>query len=296
MQSLINDADSGEQPAGPGPSETVPAEQLALFSEAPIKEAAGCDEASQREQDALREQLAQREAEVAQLKEQVTHMQRLTALGELVSTTTHEYNNVLMTVINYAKIGMRHKDQATRDKSFEKILAAGNRAARITNSILGLARNRSADFEPTDLARLIDDALVLLEREMSKYRVSVERRIEPAPLAMVNGNQIQQVLLNLLVNARQAMPNGGRVILKLTHDTQHNTVDTLHLSRHHRSPSRQNPSGQHPGQGDRVYAETARSSRTGCETAGHCFARHDAARRGDAAVVSCSVGACTHES
>ena len=59
------------------------------------------------------------------LKQQLAQAQKLTALGELVGTTTHEFNNVLMTILNYAKMGMRHKDAATRDKCFEKILAAG---------------------------------------------------------------------------------------------------------------------------------------------------------------------------
>jgi len=165
--------------------------------------------------------------QIAWLKEQLAHAQRLTALGELLSTTTHEFNNLLMTIINYAKIGLRHKDDATRDKALEKILAAGNRAARVTNGILGLARNRSADMVPTDLARLVDDALVLLERELSKYRVAVERVFEPAPPALANGNQIQQVLLNLLVNARQAMPQGGRVIVRISHDVENQTVDLM---------------------------------------------------------------------
>ena len=61
--------------------------------------------------------------QVELLKQQLAQAQRLTALGELVSTTTHEFNNVLMTIINYAKLGMRHKDNATREKAFEKILA-----------------------------------------------------------------------------------------------------------------------------------------------------------------------------
>ena len=61
--------------------------------------------------------------QVEMLKQQLVQAQRLTALGELVSTTTHEFNNVLMTIINYAKLGMRHKDNATREKSFDKILA-----------------------------------------------------------------------------------------------------------------------------------------------------------------------------
>ena len=67
------------------------------------------------------------EQQVAILREKLAQAQKLTALGELVSTTTHEFNNVLMTIINYAKMGMRHSDNATRDKCLEKIFSAGNR-------------------------------------------------------------------------------------------------------------------------------------------------------------------------
>lgn len=167
------------------------------------------------------------EEQVSQLKEQLHQAQKLTALGELVGTTTHEFNNVLMTIINYAKMGMRHRDQATRDKAFEKILSAGNRAAKITNSVLGFARNRSSAMEPTDMVKLVDDALLLLEREMSKYRIAVERQFAAVPEAMVNSNQIQQVLLNLLINARQAMPSGGQVIIKLAFDEPSGMIELM---------------------------------------------------------------------
>jgi len=161
------------------------------------------------------------------LKQQLMQAQKLTALGELVSTTTHEFNNVLMTILNYAKLGLRHQDAPTREKAFEKILAAANRATKITNGVLGIARNRSAGQEATDLTALVDDTLVLLEREMNKYRVRVERQFQPIPEAYVNGNQIQQVLLNLLINARQAMPHGGRLMIKLVHDAEHDMVDLV---------------------------------------------------------------------
>ena len=161
------------------------------------------------------------------LKQQLAQAQKLTALGELVSTTTHEFNNVLMTIINYAKLGLRHKDAPTREKSFDKILTAANRAAKITNGVLGMARNRASGQEPTDLLRLVEETLMLLEREMNKYRIAVEKHFHPIPEANVNGNQIQQVLLNLLINARQAMPSGGRLILKLCHDAQNDTVDLV---------------------------------------------------------------------
>ena len=161
------------------------------------------------------------------LKQQLAQAQRLTALGELVSTTTHEFNNVLMTILNYAKMGTRHKDAATRDKCFDKILASANRAATITNTVLGMARNRSSGQESTDLGKLVENTLLLLEREMNKYRVTVEKQFQPIPPALVNGNQIQQVLLNLLINARQAMPSGGRLWIKLLYDAPNDMIDLV---------------------------------------------------------------------
>ena len=75
----------------------------------------------------------------------------LAALGELTGTATHEFNNVLMTILNYAKIGIRNKDDASRDRALNKILEATNRATKITTTILAQARNRSDSMEPTDL-------------------------------------------------------------------------------------------------------------------------------------------------
>ena len=165
--------------------------------------------------------------QVETLKEQLAQAQKLTALGELVSTTTHEFNNVLTTIINYAKLGMRHKDNETREKAFDKILLASNRAAKITSTVLGLARNRKPGQEPTNLQELIENTLLLLEREMNKYRITVDKSFQPVPPACVNGNQIQQILLNLLINARQAMPGGGRVMIRLAYDAENDMVDLV---------------------------------------------------------------------
>ncbi|MEC7565933.1 MAG: ATP-binding protein [Planctomycetota bacterium] len=156
--------------------------------------------------------------QIEMLEQQLLQAQKMTALGELVGTTTHEFNNILMTVLNYAKIGMRHRDDKTRDKAFDKILTASQRAARITNAVLGMARNRADVIEPTDLSKIIDDALILLERELTKYRISLDTTIDSTPETLCNGNQIQQVLLNLLTNARQAMETGGTIWLKLHFD------------------------------------------------------------------------------
>lgn len=163
--------------------------------------------------------------EIAILKQQLAAAQRMAALGELTGTTTHEFNNVLTTIVNYAKLGLRHKDEPTRDKALDRILKAAQRAERITNSVLGMARNRKEEFAPTDVAKLIEESLVLLEREMTKYRVAVTKDFADAPPVRAIGNQIQQVLLNLMTNARQAMANGGQLTLRIAHDAQAGLVD-----------------------------------------------------------------------
>ena len=167
------------------------------------------------------------EQQIAELRRQLLEAQKLTALGELVGTTTHEFNNILMTIMNYAKMGLRHRDDATRDKALTKILTASERAARITNSVLGMARNRSSSMEPTDIASLIRETLVLLEREMARYRISVDVDVSDTPPAQANGNQIQQVLFNLLINARQAIGESGEIMVRLAHDSVSNTVDLM---------------------------------------------------------------------
>jgi signal transduction histidine kinase len=166
-------------------------------------------------------------AEVASLRRQLLEAQKAATLGELLGTTTHEFNNALTTVLNYAKLGLRHRDQPTRDKALERILSASTRAAKITASVLGMARGGSARMEPVNLELLVEDVLVLLEREMTKYRVQVEREFAPVPKVSANPGQLQQVLLNLLVNGRQAMPQGGRLIIRLAHDALLGAVDLM---------------------------------------------------------------------
>lgn len=162
---------------------------------------------------------------IQRLEERLAQVGQLTAVGELASTTTHEFNNILTTVINYAKMGIRHQDKETRDKAFTKILDASNRAAKITATVLGLARNRKPGFEPVDLISITEDVLLLLDREMNKYRIRVEKSFHPVPEIMANANQIQQVLVNLLINARQAMADGGRLLLKIAPDATGETVE-----------------------------------------------------------------------
>lgn len=159
-------------------------------------------ETLQAENDGLHQQLAT-------LQTQLVQAQKLGSVGALASSITHEFNNILMTVINYAKMGLRHKDAATREKAFNKILAAGQRASKITTGMLSYARAKGDRREPLSLRQVLEDVLVLVEKDLQMNRVRLQTNFIDQPYAEVNAGQVQQVLLNLLINARQAMDGGG---------------------------------------------------------------------------------------
>ncbi len=94
--------------------------------------------------------------ETDQLRQQLLQAQRLSSMGALASSVAHEFNNILTTIINYAKLGLRAQgDDAARTEALEKILKGSQRAATIVSSMLGFARNNSTQREMTDLTKLI---------------------------------------------------------------------------------------------------------------------------------------------
>jgi signal transduction histidine kinase len=137
-------------------------------------------------------------------------------MGTLASSVAHEFNNILTTIINYAKLGLRPTaDDQARTQALERILKGGQRAAGIVNSMLGYARNHGIERIPTDVARLVEEALTLTEKDLAKHRVAVERRFLARPAAPVVPGQIEQILVNLIINARQAMPRGGKLLIEV---------------------------------------------------------------------------------
>ncbi len=158
--------------------------------------------------------------EIQSLREQLLQAQKMSTVGALASSITHEFNNILTTVINYAKMGLRHKTNETREKAFNKILMAGQRASKITTGMLSYARNGEDRREVMDLTELVQDVLVLVEKDLQIHRVRLETHVEGRAIAEVHASQIQQVLLNMIINARQAMDGGGRLDIGIRGNTE----------------------------------------------------------------------------
>src|SRR5207302_6814056 len=97
-------------------------------------------------------------SETDQLRQQLSQAQKLSSVGALASSVAHEFNNILTTIINYAKLAQRpNQDEAARAQALEKILKGSHRAATIISSMLGFARNTSTQREATDVVAVIEE-------------------------------------------------------------------------------------------------------------------------------------------
>src|SRR3954451_3816461 len=134
-------------------------------------------------------------SETDQLRQQLLQAQKLSSVGALASSVAHEFNNILTTIMNYAKLALRPSaDEAGRTQALEKILKGSQRAATIINSMLGFARNTSTQREDTDLATLVEEVLILTDKDLSKHRIHIEKKYHGRPAAYVVPAQIEQVL------------------------------------------------------------------------------------------------------
>jgi signal transduction histidine kinase len=164
--------------------------------------------------------------ETEQLRQQLLQAQRLSSVGALASSVAHEFNNILTTIINYAKMAQRPSmEDAVRHQCLDKILKGGQRAATIIHSMLGFARNNATQKQKTDILGLVEEVLILTDKDLSKHRVQVEKRYEGRPEAWVVPGQLEQVLLNLVINARQAMPRGGRLRIEVRENPRTQMVE-----------------------------------------------------------------------
>ncbi len=143
---------------------------------------------------------------------------KLAAVGTFAAGIAHEFNNLLAGMLGYAQLGLTIKAAEQKNESLQIVVDACKRGKSITGSLLTFARRQEPRREPGDIRGVIEDTLTLMEIDLRKCHIDVERRIEPVPLTVCDLGQIAQVVLNLLTNARDAMkPDGGDLVVTLGH-------------------------------------------------------------------------------
>ncbi len=151
---------------------------------------------------------------IDQLQENLAQQSKLATLGMVTATLAHEFNNILTPMISYTKCALSEKsDEALRTKALTKALGGAERLANISKSLLGFAR--SDESAAANVHHCVTETLACLSRDLSKDGITLTLDIPKDLTVAMNAGQFQQVLMNLIVNARSALLSGHRGLKRL---------------------------------------------------------------------------------
>jgi PAS domain S-box-containing protein len=163
------------------------------------------------------------------LEEQLTQAQKLESIGNLAGGIAHDFNNILTTITGFAGLLQMKMDSSDPLLSYVKELAsAGMRGAALTNQLLAFSRKQILDMKPVDLNTAVASLEKMLRR-LIREDIVLNFNITANRLwVMADANQVGQVVINLVTNARDAMPNGGSLIIS----TDIALVDDVFIRQH----------------------------------------------------------------
>ena len=153
-------------------------------------------------------------AERERAEEALRHAQKMEAIGQLTGGLAHDFNNMLTGVLGSLDLIQRRVASGSTgdlDRYIDAATTSANRAAALTHRLLAFARRQSLDPKPVDVNMLVVSMEDMLRRTMGEHiQLEVDLQAD-AWLAYTDGHQLENALLNLVINARDAMPNGGRL-------------------------------------------------------------------------------------
>lgn len=156
--------------------------------------------------------------EKRKMEAQLIQAERLAAVGTLAYGIAHEFNNIVAGILGNAEFGMGNDDPKEVEECFRVIMENCDRAKSITNHLLAFARRRQARKEMADVTEAMDNVLGLIERELQKENMRVERKFDPVPEIFCDPGELSEVFLNMITNARDAMrPDGGTLTIGIAH-------------------------------------------------------------------------------
>jgi signal transduction histidine kinase/CheY-like chemotaxis protein len=162
----------------------------------------------------LNSQLRTEIAERSRIEESLRHAQKLEALGQLTGGVAHDFNNLLMVITAGLDMMERHQDPARRTRMLQGMRQAAQRGASLTRQLLAFSRSHALRPETVDLSRHLQDMKELLDRSL-RGDVQVDIRLKPDLWPVqVDPGELELVLLNLAVNARDAMERGGAITIE----------------------------------------------------------------------------------
>lgn len=152
--------------------------------------------------------------QVAKLEDQLRQSQKMEAVGLLAGGVAHDFNNILQVINGYSTLAEDYiEEDHPAHECVTEVLQAGERAAKLVSQLLAFSRRQVLDLSPVDLGEVMRDVTKMIQRVIGDH---IQLIVDAAPrLSQVRADpgQIQQVLVNLCINARDAMPKGGTITI-----------------------------------------------------------------------------------
>jgi two-component system NtrC family sensor kinase len=175
----------------------------------------------------LEDKVAAKTEELNKVQAQILHMEKMASLGKLSSVIAHELNNPLAGILTYARLiekrlAKRQVDEekcASMQNDIGLIADEARRCGDIVKNLLFFARGRDGEYRQADLNEIIEKTLKLVHHKIDLYEIRLEVHVPvETVLATCDQNQIQQTVLALIMNAIEAMPEGGRLVVSIAKD------------------------------------------------------------------------------
>ncbi len=172
---------------------------------------------------AIKEDISERKI----LENQLCHSQKMEAIGQLAGGIAHDFNNILTAIIGYASLmQLKLPEDSSFRTTASQILASAERGSSLTQGLLAFSRKQVSNPDRINLNVVIERLAKIMMRMLGK-EIQVEFMLESLPLiVMADSTQLEQVLMNLTTNARDAMPDGGKMVVK----TELITIDAAFIA------------------------------------------------------------------
>jgi len=163
------------------------------------------------------------------LEEQLRHSQRMEAVGRLAGGVAHDFNNLLTVIIGRAQLLLDHVTDAKVRRDLDLIRDTGSRAAALTHQLLAFSRKQVLEPRVIDLKALVENAETLLMRVIGEHIKLTVRSDQGLGTVKADPGQIEQVIMNLVVNSRDAMPQGGTITIETANVNLDESYSKQHL-------------------------------------------------------------------
>ena len=153
-----------------------------------------------------------RKEQLKQAQRQLIESERMAAIGQIARSIGHEFGNILLAILGNADLATNPNNPEKTRERLKVIIQAAERANLIVRNLSTFSKG-SSERVATDPAQLVSSTISLLTHEAKKHNATFQTSLQPAPSVTVSASEIEQVLLNLVINAMHAMPNGGAIEL-----------------------------------------------------------------------------------